>query len=100
MRPATLPGGVVSPAPAVVPNPSSERIPIFAAVIYCSDFVVVGGRLCQTGCIRVRVASWLSEWSISSSCLQQIQLWFLCRHCSEPHRVLGLWSSPNQSGFH
>ena len=29
MRPATLPGGVVSPAPAVVPNPSSERIPIF-----------------------------------------------------------------------
>ena len=32
MRPSTLPGGVVSPAPAVVPNPSSERIPIFAAL--------------------------------------------------------------------
>ena len=52
-------GGVVSPAPAVVPNPSSERIPIFAASYLLQQLVVVGGRLCQTGCIRVRVASWL-----------------------------------------
>ena len=32
MRPATLPGGVVSAAPEVVPDPSSERTPIFADV--------------------------------------------------------------------
>ena len=32
VRPSTLAGGVVSPAPAVVPDASSERIPIFADV--------------------------------------------------------------------
>ena len=57
VSPSTFEGAVESP---VVPDPSSERIPIFADVSTGSDFVVVSGRFCQTGCIRVRVASWLS----------------------------------------
>ena len=55
VRPSTFAGAVES---SVIPDLSSERVPIFPEASTAANFVVICGRSSQTS-IKIRVCSWL-----------------------------------------